>query len=189
MKIVFVGNGLYRPDNYPTPAGGGSVQTWGIAKELAKRGHEVCIIRRSNIKEIICDDVRLMGIDFYGIDSLRISFYSYIFYMGTYPSKIYFSNKSLDLIHKNDPQIICLIDAFTGFFPSFLEKLKVFIMHVPDALDFFKPYSVSAKKLNAINFHLKKIVQSKVMHNVDKIIVLNKYIENYIRKRDRKSVV
>jgi UDP:flavonoid glycosyltransferase YjiC (YdhE family) len=43
MKILSIGNGILRSDNYPTPDVGGSVQTWVLCKELARRGHRIHI--------------------------------------------------------------------------------------------------------------------------------------------------
>lgn len=189
MKLVFVGNGLHHTDDYPTPKVGGSVQTWYLSRELARRGHEVYIIRRNAINIInIIDCVNLVGIDIKGINA-KAPPRTLLFYMFSQFSQLRFSKKSSKIVKKLKPDIICLIDRMSGIFPSFLRLPKVFVIHVPDALDFFKSYNISAKKLNVFNFYLKKIIQGKVMYNVDKIVVLNKYIENYLRKIGYENVV
>lgn len=188
MRIVFVGNGTHSSDDYPAPRQGGSVQTWFLSKEFAERGHEVCIIRRSSVREIVVDDVGLLGIDFNGLDSLNLPFWSYLFIIGSLVSKIYFSKKSLEMIQKIKPDVVYLTDRFTAIFPSYLNLPKVFIMHVPEALDFFKPYAIHANKFNSIMFYVKKITESKVLRNVDRIITLNSFIERYLRVKGYSNV-
>ena len=71
MKIVFLGNGRLDPDDYPNVNVGGSVQTWGLCKELAKRGHEVYIVRRSKnerIEEV--ENIKLISVRFKGIEDM-----------------------------------------------------------------------------------------------------------------------
>jgi glycosyltransferase involved in cell wall biosynthesis len=182
MKIIFIANGLIYSDNYPSPKLGGSVQTWGVAKELAKRGHEVCIIRRHTIDRTNIDGVNLVGIDFKGIDT-KIRPRTYLFYMFALFSQIYFSGKSLKIIENYKPDIICLIDRISGIFPSYLHIPKVYIMHVTEELDFYKSFSIHADKLNSVMFNVKKFITNKILSNVDGIVVLNSFIEGYLSKR------
>ena len=188
MKLVFIGNGLHHADDYPVPKVGGSVQTWYLCRELARRGYEVYIIRRSDFKEVTADNVRLVGIDFNGLDCLKLPFWTYLFHMGALTSKIYFSKKSLEVILKIKPHVICLIDRFTGIFPSYLDIPKIYIMHVPEALDFFKSYAIHANKLNSIMFHVKKVTESKVLQSANRVVVLNRFIERYLRERGYSNV-
>jgi glycosyltransferase involved in cell wall biosynthesis len=191
MKLIFVGNGLLDTDCYPIPNQGGSVQTWELARELAKRGHEVFIIRRSNIegKEIV-ERVNLVSLKFKGFENvIRARFMSLPFYATRIFSSLYFSKKSKEVIQKISPDIICLIDMFSGIFPSSLNIRKLYIIHVPDALDFFKPYSIYTNKLNSIMFYIKKSLQNSIMLKVEKIVVLNSYIEKYLRNGGSSNVV
>jgi len=164
------------------------VQTWYLSRELARRGHKVYIIRRNAIIRTNIDCVNLVGINIKGMDA-KVPPRTPLFYVFSPLSQLRFSKKSSKIVKNLKPDIICLIDRLSGIFPSFLKLPKVFVIHVPDALDFFKPYSISTKKLNVINFYLKKLIQSKVMHNANKIVVLNKYIENYLRKIGYENVV
>jgi glycosyltransferase involved in cell wall biosynthesis len=189
MRVAFVGNGLYFADDYPTPKVGGSVQTWGISRELAKSGNEVYIIRRSNVREVVFDNVRLLGIDFFNIDRLALPFWHYISYASAYMSQFYFSKKSFDIIRKIKPHVVSLIDRFTGIFPLLLKLPKIFILHVPEALDFFKPYSISINKLNIINFSVKNMAESKIMRSADKIVVLNRFIERHLKGMGYKNII
>jgi len=191
MKLVFVGDGLLDTDCYPYPNQGGSVQTWGLARELAKRGHEVFIIRRSDKegREIV-ENVNLVNIKFKGFENvIRARFMSLPFYCARICSSLYFSGKSKEMIRKISPDFIFIIDMFSGILPSRLNVKKVYIIHVPDALDFFKSYSIHASKLNAIMFYIKKHMQNSIMLRATKIIVLNHYIEGHLRNCGLNNVV
>lgn len=184
MKILFVGNGLLDTDNYPIPNQGGSVQTWGLSRELAKRENEIFIVRRSSTKgEEKVDDVNLVNVKFKGMENIiRAGFMSLPFYIARTFSSLYFSTKSVRFIQTINPDIICLIDRFSGIFPANLDTRKLYIIHVPEALDFFKPYAIHINKLNSIVFYVKKSLENSIMPRVDRIVVLNNYIERYLRE-------
>ncbi len=171
-------------DNYPFPNQGGPVQTWGLSKELAKRGHEVLIIRRSSKEtEETINEVTLVGLNFIGIENIiRAPFLSLQWHIPRPFSSLYFSRKSVEKIKKINPDIICLINRTSGIFPSRLSQRKVFVMHSADALDFCKPYSLLSSKLSAINFHIQKSMEQSILHKVDKVVVLNRYLEKYLRE-------
>jgi len=189
MKILFLGNGHLIPDNYPHVNRGGSVQTWGICKELAKRGYDVYIVRRGwNEGEEIIEKVRLMSIKFEGIEN-KVPNFSPFFHMSVLFSKLYFSTRSRHVIQKINPDVICFIDRQTAFFPANLDSQKVFIIHSSEAFDFFKPYSLHGDKLNSALFPLIKQLQNRIVKRSDCIVVLNHFIEEYFRKRGVSKVI
>jgi glycosyltransferase involved in cell wall biosynthesis len=183
MKILFVGNGLLDTDNYPIPNQGGSVQTWGLARELAQRGHNVFIIKRSISQEnYVFENVHLVSVKFRGIENVfRASNMSFAFHVQRTLSSFYFSIKCVKLVTSINPDLIFLIDRVSGYFPSNLKKTKIFILHVPEAMDFFKSYAVQANKLNSVMFYVKRALEQSIMKKSERIIVLNSYIENYLR--------
>lgn len=188
MKILFVGNGVLRSDQYPIPDIGGSVQTWGLSKALAERKNDVYIVRRGNEQNQKVQGVTLISIPFKGIENIMPS-YSAPFFMSVVASKIHFSGKSLKKIIGVDPDIICLTDRFTGIFPATLALPKVYIMHVPEILDCFKPYDIRANKLNALLFYVKKRTETSVMKRADKVVVLNTFMKNYLETKGFTNLV
>lgn len=190
IKILFVGNGLLNTDNYPIPNVGGSVQTWGLSQELVKRGHEVFIVRR-NVREgeEKIENVNLVSIKFKGMENLVYNTWSLSFHIARTFSSLYFSTKSLGSIQRINPDVICLIDRFSGIFPARLDIPKIYIMHVPEALDFFRPYAIHANKLNSIVFYIKKSMENSIISKVDRIVSLNNYIKKYLRRRGFCNVV
>jgi len=186
MKIVFVSIGTSYSDAYPYVNAGASVQIWMLARELSNKGHEIYIIRKGASKVI--DHINLVGVNLFKIDA-RISFYSYLYHAVSLACKFIFSIKSAKIIKEINPDVVCLTDIFTGIFPSHLNVAKIYIMHNPDALDFFKPYSIYANKLNSIVFYVKRKLEHMIMRKVDKIVVLNSYIEQYLRMNTFKNVV
>jgi len=183
---MFIGDGLLDTDKYPNVNKGASVQTWGISRELAKRGHEVSILRRSPVDGMkTVENVKLFSIKFTGqvIDSTP-----FISHLAQIISSLYFSLKAVKLIEKNSPDCLCLMNRNSAFFPSSVKIPKVYIMHSPDALDFFKTYSVSANKLNGALFYFKKIVENHVIENSVCVIALNRYIENFLSSNKKTRV-
>jgi glycosyltransferase involved in cell wall biosynthesis len=184
MKILFIGNGMIDTDNYPFPNQGGSVQTWGIALELAKKGHEIFLIRRNIIKkDEKIDNINLDNIKFTGIENIIPNrFLSIIYFTARICSSFYFSIKCTEKIRIIKPDVLCIIDRFSGFFPSMMNIPKIYILHVPDTLNFYKPYSIKANKLNSILFYFKKWIEEKIISKTNKLIVLNTFLEKYFKK-------
>ncbi len=189
MKILSVGNGTTHADSYPTPNVGGSVQTWGISKELAKKGHEVYILMRSDTKgEETIEKVNLVRINFKGLDDLTRIF-SHLYSVGALISRFYFSKESIKEIIGINPDIVCLIDRFSGIFPARLNIPKIYVLHLYNALDFFRAHSIHAHRLNSILFYVSKIAENSVMREVDKTVVLNSYIEEHLRTKGVNNIV
>jgi glycosyltransferase involved in cell wall biosynthesis len=179
MKLAFVGNGLLDTDCYPTPNQGGSVQTWGLARELARRGHDVSIIRRSNFeKNETIERVNLVSITFKGPENIvPLPFMSFPFFAARLLSGLYFSKRCKEMLLKNRPDVVLFLDMFSGIFSSNLPTQKIYIMHVSDGLDFIKPYSVSANRLNVVLLYIKKKIQDTIMLRASKIVALSSFIE------------
>lgn len=189
MRILFLGNGHLRADDYPNVNMGGSVQTWGLGKELAKRGHEVYIVRRSNSKEEeTVENVKLIGVKFRGMEDV-VPTTNLFFHIFLLFSKFYFSVKSYQIIKRISPDVICFIDRQTATFLASLNSRKIFIMHSPEALDFFKPYSIHANKLNSVLFYVIKILQDRIIEKSDYVVVLNNYIKAQLRKKGLSKIV
>jgi glycosyltransferase involved in cell wall biosynthesis len=168
-------------DNYPTSNKGASVQTWGLSKELAKRGYDVFIIRRSDVKgEAIVDGVNLVSVEFNWQPTNTIGFLSHLTQMS---SSLYFSIKSIESIYRIRPDVMCMINRVSGIFTCRLKIPKVYVMHSPEALDFFKAHAISANRLNSVLFYVKKYMESQVIEKSDRVIVVNSYIENYLKKK------
>ena len=173
MKIIYVSTGITKWDEYPNPNLGGQVQIWGFAKEIAKRGHDVTILKADNNEgnnEVI-DRVNLLG--------LKTTYKDEILY--GIPSQLLFSKKSVKKIKNEEPDILNSRFRFSGYFPSKLDIPKIFTVASPDALDYIKPYAVRHNILNYPLFHFNKMIETRVMSNSDEIIVLNKFMEDYLK--------
>ena len=117
MKIAFVSSGLLGRENYGSEdqMAARELQIFGISKELALMKHDVFIIRRGYSSEEIenVDGVRIVNV---GTPHLKDERFSQI------ASTMLFSLGAARKIKKLKPDIVCLIDRFSGHFPS---KLKI----------------------------------------------------------------
>lgn len=171
MKAVFVSTGFLTFDDYPYPSHGTSIQIWGIARELAKRGHTIYIARRSNTVGVECyENVNLLN---FKID-LQDSF------LRENISTMVFSLIVARYVKSLKPDIIYLRSRQAGFFPAKLNSYKVFTVTSPDACDFFK--SSSAIHNHSL-FYYKKWLEGRILSNVDAIIVMNQYMKEYFHRK------
>lgn len=186
-KILFVAGGVLDHDNYPNPNKGGPVQTWGLSKELAKRGYDVYIVRCSLTGgEERVDNVNLINIRF----RLKSDLGKGILYQSNQIlSSIIFSMKSVKNIRKVNPDVINIINLFSGFFPSELNIPKVYILHSADSLCFFYKHSIAASKLNYLLFWIKNKLDARIMQHSDAVVVLNRYIKKHLVDKGFRNVV
>jgi glycosyltransferase involved in cell wall biosynthesis len=78
------------------------------------------------------------------------------------------------------PDIVCLNDRLAGYFPSKLAIPKTFTTHNPDAMTFYRNFSVEKNKLNSVLFGIKNKMEKTVMSRSDAIIALTKSIQEYL---------
>lgn len=179
MKILFVSTSVLYYEKRPFGRGGTDSQEYGIAAEMANRGHEVYILSHfaeTGWKEY---DVSINGMQFVNIRApyLRDKF------IGETASAFLLSKMMAKEIEKIKPDVINLTGRFTAYFPSKLNIPKVFITHHPDAMEFYNEFSVENNRLNYFYFPFKKRIEERVMSNSSAIIALNKYVQDYLVKK------
>jgi len=190
MKIVFISNGLLDTDCYPHPNQGGSVQTWGLAQELAKR-HQVFIVRRYQVdgKNFI-NSVHLINIKFKGLENIiKLQFMSAPFFIARIISSFYFSIKAIQVIRSINPDFIIIIDRFSGLLPSFLNYSKIYVVHVSDAMDFSRNAAFKVNKINYLFFYLKNSIEKIILKKVNITVVLNEYIRKFLVDLGYRSII
>jgi glycosyltransferase involved in cell wall biosynthesis len=179
MRIAIVANGLSYSDDYPSPSQGGSVQTWNLAKDLVKRGHEITILRRGKSSRKDEAGINLTGIDFRGLEDFFI-FQSTLFHIGSFVSRLLFSRQVYKVLQKKHPDLIIFIDRLTGLFCLKLATPKIYVMHSPDALNLYREKAIRANPLNLIGHQIKHRVESHIISRTNAIVVLNKYVKRHL---------
>lgn len=178
MKIVFVSSGMLGAENYGSKEqrAARELQILGISKELVCRGHEAFIIRRWYGSEEIeaTNGVKIVNV---GTPYLRDKRF------GQVASIMLFSLGATRKIKKLKPDIVCLIDRFSGYFPSKLKIPKIFIASTHDAFGYVKKYEMDRRKINHIFFHIKRKMEENIMHRSDATISTTESIQEYLVQR------
>jgi glycosyltransferase involved in cell wall biosynthesis len=178
MKILFVSSGMLGAENYGSKGqrAARELQLFGISKELVRMGHEAFIIRRwYGLDEIeTIDGVKIINV---GTPYLRDKKF------GQIASIMLFSLGAVRKIKKLKPDIVCLIDRYSGYFPSKLKIPKIFIASTHDAFGFVKEYEVNRRKLNYIFFDIKRKMEENIMRRSDSTISLTESIKDYLVQR------
>ncbi|MFC1893700.1 glycosyltransferase family 4 protein [Chloroflexota bacterium] len=179
MRIVFMSTSVLYHRKRPFGRGGTDSQEYGIAVEMAKRGHDVYIVSQfygSDWKEYK-DTIK--KIHFVNISAPYLKDVM----IGETASAFMLSHKSVNEIERIKPDVINLTGRFTAYFPSNLNIAKVFITHHPDAMSFYKKFAVENNWLNFFFFPFKRKIEESVMHRSDVIIAIDKDIESYLYGR------
>lgn len=177
MKILFVSPGFLYSQKYPFERAGSESQIYGISKEMSKLGHEVYITGRfDNLRgkenEII-DGIQFINIK---IPSLKDEI---IYEIG---SSLLYSKAVANRIKQINPDIICLNERFSAYFPSKLDIPKTFTAHNPDAMEFYRDFAIQSNRLNYLFFDIKKRIEKSVMSRSDLIIALTRSTSDYLHK-------
>lgn len=178
MKILIVGNGRRGPDEYPNPNAGASVQTWGVAQELSKRGHQIYLIRRGP-DDFSNPNIILLGIDFFGLEDYFKSGVLHHFFL--LMSKLMFSFMAIKYVIGCQPDVLFFIDRQSAFFLRDLNYPKIFVVHSPEAMSFYRAELIKSNKFNVFLYQSNIYFQNHLFKNVDIITTLNEYHEGYIK--------
>lgn len=178
MKIVFVSSGLLGRESYGSEdqMAARELQIFGISKELALMKHDVFIIRRGYGSEEIenVDGVRIVNV---GTPHLKDERFFQI------ASTMLFSLEATIKIKKLKPDMVCLMDRYSGYFPSKLKIPKIFIASTHDAFGFVKGYEINRRKINYIFFDIKRKMEENIMCRADATISLTESINDYLIQR------
>lgn len=169
MKILFVSTGSPIYDRYPD-GGGTQSQIFGMAKGLAKLGHEVHIVKRY----VNTETSKIDGINFVDV---RTHFSDDVI------SRLLYSKYSIRKIKDINPDVVNLSERFSAYFPSKLKIPKVFFTANYDAFTFYRGFAVSYRKANYMLFDIKKMIEEGIMKRSSIVIALTKSIEDYLHTR------
>lgn len=179
MNLVFISAGGYidKEDYAKGNLLGTEYQIFELSKELVRRGHEVSILRRwHNSTTENVDNIKIFNLESSNNErpGLKLTF-----------SKLKLSKFAAELIKKNHPDIIVVVDPFTSYFTFKLPIPKILITHsqIPYAL---LPPEVLINN-NVVLLKIKKIIQEILFNNVDIIIAINKSIKNYLENNGYKT--
>lgn len=180
MKIAFISAGGYmdKEDYVRGNLLGTEYQIFGLSKELAKRGHEVYILRKW-YKSIIenVENIKIWGFKStdYRKSGLRLTF-----------SKLRFSRIAAEAIKDEGFNILVIIDPFTSYFTFKLSVPKVLVTHSQIPYELLPPEVLTNK-----NFLLRKIrsiIQRNIFNNADVIVALNSTIRDYLKSSGYKAI-
>lgn len=182
MIIAFISSGMLGAENYgfKHQRAARELQIFGISKELALMGHEVFIIRRWQGWEEIetIDGIKIVNVG---------TPYLYDKRFGSIASCMLFSLAAVRKIKKLKPEIVCLMDRYSGYFPSKLKIPKIFIASTHDAFSFVKENEINRRKINHIFFEAKRKMEENIMQRSDITISLTESIKEYLIQRGIKK--
>ncbi|ODV48846.1 glycosyltransferase involved in cell wall biosynthesis [Methanohalophilus euhalobius] len=181
MKILFLAPGLLYSQKRPFEKFkqlGTESEIYGISKELAKIGHDVYVIGRFRELSKTGHEI-IEGVKFIDIKMPHLKD-EIIYETG---SLLLYSKLAMKTIKNINPDIINLNDRFSAYFVSKLNIPMTFVTHNPDAMEFYKDFSLENNFLNKYFFPFKKKIEEEVLSRSNMIIALNSDIQNYLYKK------
>ncbi len=176
MRIVLLSTGHPVWDTYPN-GGGIQHQIFGLATEMAKRGHEVHIICRSAEARASTDD----GVVFHPVTT-RLK--------DDILSVLLFSKEAAGRIDSLEPDVVSAFERFSAYFPSRQRYPLTFTTENYDAFRYYREFAVGYNPLNFILHPLKCRLEEGVMRRSSLVIALTDPIMNYLQSvRIRHTVV
>ena len=103
-------------------------------------------------------------------------------------SALLYSKKVSNLIINMDLDVLSLNERFSAYYPSKLKIPKIFTTHNPDAMAFYKEFSIKNNPINLFFFDIKKRFEESVLSNSDRIIALNGNIKDYLNNKGFKNI-
>lgn len=167
MRVAFVGTGDADLDKYP-PGGGIEHQVWILAKELAKRGHDVDILTRSAGGNV-APGVTLVHVPTWG--------------RGHVLPKMPMSLRAWRALRREPPDVLYLSEKWVSWLPSRLDVPRIYATHNKDAFESYREQSYHDHKLNRALFPLKQRLEEAEMRRCDVVGANSPSILDYVRSR------
>lgn len=179
MRILCVFPGILYNDKYPFEQAGGEWQTFQVLRELAGRNHDVFITGRfegrKRFEDKVTDGVHLVNVNTINLHDTRIH---------QVGSSMVYSRALCGLIRRLEPDVISMHDRYSATWPSRLGTPKTFTLHSPDALGFYRDFSIKHTRTNASLFAVKKFLEASVMKRSDCVITLTKSMKDYLQEEE-----
>lgn len=173
MKIIFCTPGnIAFVDFEQSNLLGTESQIFGIAKELARKGHDVYIIRRwykGNLKYEKIDGVNIVNIVIYTRNILK------------YLDKLVFSRHMKFEIQKINPDFLILTEILSSYFVCTLKIPKIYVTHNTPG-DLYPDRTF-------IESRVKRSIERYIFKNCDSIVSLNSKINDYFKMKRYNSVL
>lgn len=183
MKILFVFPGLRYTQNKSFLQRGSESVIFGIAKELSKKGHEIYITGRFG--DLVLSQYDLpQNLELINIPTPRMRDES----LHEIPSNLLYSRMVLQKIKKISPDVISLNERFSALASSRMNIPKTFTTHNPDAMEFYRDFSIQNNPINHVLFGMKKKIEEYVMSRCNQVIVLNNATKEYLNTREFRNV-
>lgn len=183
MQVTMLGYGTSFWDAFPNPCSGREIQIWGIARELARRGHEVTLVKAGEADGTTTVD----GVDVVSLrhGQARTAFQN--FQDGSLMSEaLSFSRKASSYLEGVRPDVLCL---HYGISSSHLESPSIprsYTLHVADVM-----FSARRDFLQGDFAHYPHTVFNSLMERrsakrADGLVVLNQKMSDYIHQAWRR---
>jgi glycosyltransferase involved in cell wall biosynthesis len=179
MHVAILGYGSSFWDRFPGPSSGREVQVWGIAKELARRKHEVTLVKAGESDGMIAAD----GVDIFSLENGPVKFsFRDADDSSLIGEGISFSRKTSGLLDKLGPDVLCLHYGLSGLYPAGLSIPYSFTFHVADTM-----FSARRELLHRDFAHYPRAMCSALMERrsaerASRWLVLNEHMAQYTRR-------
>lgn len=175
MRIAFCTPGSIEFEDYKNyNLLGTEFQVFGLAKELAKKGLEICIIRRwykGSVHEELIENIRVINVASPEFPDLHIQ---------KIATKMLFSYHMKREISAINPDLLILTDLFSSYLLCKIDIPKIYITHNPPA--------DLALDTNRVKLTIKKFVERTVFRKCQIVISLNRYINKYLNENGYHSL-
>ncbi|MCX6660487.1 MAG: glycosyltransferase family 4 protein [Candidatus Bathyarchaeota archaeon] len=177
MQIAFVSPGVSYSREYPFEQRGSESQILGLSRSIAVKGHMVFITGRffdQGFEEQLPKGIELLNIRTHDMRDKLID---------EVGSALLYSRGVYKALERISPDAISLNERLSSFFPSRLDIPKTFTTHNPDAMSFYRRFSLEQNILNYLMFPIKRRVEESVMRSSDVLIALTPSIGTYLAQR------
>ncbi|MDW5564097.1 MAG: glycosyltransferase family 4 protein [Methanomassiliicoccus sp.] len=177
MHVTLLGYGTSYWDVFPDPCSGRELQVWGIARELAHRGHEVTLLKAGQENGLVTAD----GVDIISLANGEVKRSCLGVQDGAAISEaLSFSRMAAESVKDLRPDVLCLHYGLSSYHLSDLDVPRSYTFHVADVMASARRVVLRRDFSRYPHEMFKSLVERKVAQSADRLVVLNGTMEKYV---------
>ena len=184
MHVAMLGYGSSFWDTFPDPRSGREVQVWGIATELARRGHEVTLLKGGGSESMTAAG----GVDIVSVRGGRPGGTFQGFQDGSMiGDALSFSRRARSVLEDLRPDVLCLHYGLSSRFLGDLQVPRSFTFHVADVMATARRVVLQRDFVHYPQLQFSSLMERASADRADGLVVLNRQMRGYLQQVWKRS--
>jgi glycosyltransferase involved in cell wall biosynthesis len=185
MHVAMLGYGTIDWDVFPEPCSGRELQVWGIARELARRGHDVTLVKAGDRNGMTTVD----GVDIVSLKGSSMRSATQGFQNGAMMNEaLSFSKRAAGYLKDLRPDALCLHYGLSSRYLAELAIPRSYTFHVADVMFSARRGVLWRDFVHYPHTIYTALLEQRSAEPANRLVALNEHMGSYLRQAWRRPV-